>query len=390
MKYLRYSALTVFFICAAIAGRYFYSEYRVAEILRQEIRTPATDNLPPAELDEVWGQDQIRIADFIAKDSVETAQRNKQGSVMRRDAHPKHHGCVRAKLRIENSQLPERYRVGLFSGLVWTEKDAWVRFSNGDPAGAAADDKNADVRGMAVKILDVPGSPRGNQDLVMMTSESFFSQNGEDYLNLVTALGEGKLALLSYMAFHPRNFSIIRAARIDYDNPLLIQYSSAVPYKLGTTSMRFRMVPCMMSAAREVGLSYHGTDPMQEDLKKSVALGSSCFDFQVQPNQDLERNPTEDPRRIWSQDVSPYYSVGSLTILQDAHFGEYGNFCENISFNPWNSVPENRPLGQINRIRQQAYQAMSKFRHDFNGAPELEPRDLEPCQNPQTAALCNR
>lgn len=387
MKWLRYFFAVVVLFALLIAGQHFYSEYQVSKILSGEIRVPASDGLPPAELDEVWGPEQVRMASFIAQDAVETAKRNQQGNFMRRDAHPKHHGCVRAKLRIENSQLPEQYRVGIFSGM-WKEKDAWVRFSNGNPAGALADDKEDDVRGMAIKILDVPGTPTGNQDFVMMTSERFFSKDNQDYLRLVQALGSGKLALVYYMAMNPRNFKIVASARVSYNNPLLINYSSAVPYKLGSTSMRFRVVPCSMGAASEVGLSSEGNNPMQEDLRRSVAAGESCFDFQVQPNQNLADNPTEDPRWAWSENESPYYSIGALLISQDRDFANYGNFCENIAFNPWNSLPDHRPLGQINRTRQMAYRAMSEFRHQFNHVPDLEPRDLNPCQNPATAALC--
>lgn len=381
--------LLVLGLFVVILSQHFYTESKVSSLLSREVRHIASANLPAAEIDEVWGPEQDRIADYIADDSIEVAKKNQSGPLMKRDAHPKHHGCVRAHLHIDNSQLPGDYRYGLFAGY-WTDKEAWVRFSNGSPNGADADDQDADVRGMAVKILNVPGTPSGNHDLIMMSSERFFSKNAKDYIRLVQALNSGKLSLISYFAMNPRNLSIINSARTSYNNPLLITYSSAVPYKLNSYPMRFRMVPCSSesSAAQNVALSYEGKNAMSVDLKNSVEAGDSCFDFQVQINEDLENNPTEDPRLEWSEEQSPSYSVGTLTIKQDADFADYGQFCENISFNPWNSLPEQRPLGQINRIRQVAYRAMSEFRHQSNKTPEIEPRDLYPCKNSKTAALC--
>ena len=40
--------------------------------------------------------------------------------------------------------------------------------------------------------------------------------------------------------------------------------------------------------------------------------------------------------------------------------------CENLSFNPWHSLPAHRPLGGINRARKVVYPALSKLRHERN------------------------
>jgi len=38
-------------------------------------------------------------------------------------------------------------------------------------------------------------------------------------------------------------------------------------------------------------------------------------------------------------------------------------FCENLSFDPWHTLPEQRPLGAINRIRLQVHSGISAKRH---------------------------
>ena len=50
--------------------------------------------------------------------------------------------------------------------------------------------------------------------------------------------------------------------------------------------------------------------------------------------------------------------------------------AENLSFTPWHSLPEHRPLGGINRARKVAYRTISVFRHQRNGVPREEPVGL--------------
>jgi hypothetical protein len=71
----------------------------------------------------------------------------------RRDAHPRAHGCVKAEFQVE-AALPVELAQGVF--VRGTTYPAWVRFSNGSPDPSQPDAKG-DIRGMAVKLLNVPG-----------------------------------------------------------------------------------------------------------------------------------------------------------------------------------------------------------------------------------------
>lgn len=53
-------------------------------------------------------------------------------------------------------------------------------------------------------------------------------------------------------------------------------------------------------------------------------------------------------------------------------------FGDNLSFTPWHSLPEHRPLGGINRARKIIYEALSEFRHQQNKVPQKEPTGFEP------------
>ncbi len=67
--------------------------------------------------------------------------------------------------------------------------------------------------------------------------------------------------------------------------------------------------------------------------------------------------------------------------IQDCMSLEQAVFCENLSFSPWHSLPEHRPLGLVNRVRKVAYREISRLRHDLNKAPRRgadRRRDLRP------------
>jgi len=105
-----------------------------------------------------------------------------------RDQHPKHHGCVRAVFVIEKG-LANTYRIGLFEHE--EVYDAWLRFSNG----AQRDDRKPDVHGLAIKLMEVPGTkalddePDGTtHDFVMVDHPIFFLRDAKEYAAFTDAL----------------------------------------------------------------------------------------------------------------------------------------------------------------------------------------------------------
>ena len=101
---------------------------------------------------------------------------------MHRPVHSHHHGCAQALVQIDPQTLPPAQRVGIYANS--KPQKAWVRFSNGDPDGDRKDPE-PDVRGMAVKIMNVPDTPTGTQDLVMMNSKLFFVNTTAEYLDFI-------------------------------------------------------------------------------------------------------------------------------------------------------------------------------------------------------------
>ena len=189
-----------------------------------------------------------------------------------RDQHPKHHGCVRAVFVIEKG-LANTYRIGLFEHE--EVYDAWLRFSNG----AQRDDRKPDVHGLAIKLMEVPGTkalddePDGTtHDFVMVDHPIFFLRDAKEYAAFTDALlkARGKvdsslrnilsyllpgracelmtLILLFFFPWRLRTFSrLIRFASSIIKDPLSTRYWSTTPYKFGETHMKFRVVPAKLA-----------------------------------------------------------------------------------------------------------------------------------------------
>ena len=48
-------------------------------------------------------------------------------------------------------------------------------------------------------------------------------------------------------------------------------------------------------------------------------------------------------------------------------------FARVLSFNPWHSIPEHRPLGNVSRARKRMYGELSRLRQQMNAVEHYEP-----------------
>lgn len=342
----------------------------------QPKRTIASVNAsqPPVEQGEVWGEEEAKMMDKVAEIFHDTLiESTGDDKLMRRDAHPKHHGCVSSELAIDNKNLPEELRVGLFKDN--KKYPGIIRFSNGDPDFKKVDAEK-DVRGMAVKLFGVPyqnylqeinvEDEKKIHDLVFMNADSFFIPNPKAYAKFMEST-KGRFGVLGYLAFHWGTLANILKARVQIANSLDIDYASATPYKLGPTSMKMKFVSCRKN--KDEMPKKPTADFLGERLESTLAKEEGCFDFYVQPNKDPKKNDIENAMIAWDETVSPMIHVGKMTVKKQTGFRDQMRMsaCENMTFNPWRAPSENRPLGGVNRIRLEVYLNQSKLRHEHNG-----------------------
>lgn len=315
------------------------------------------------------------ISDTVAKNRKETGSAH-------RDAHVKAHGCVRAQFKVLAS-LPPALRQGVFQeGRVYP---AWIRYSNS--SGRAQDDSVDDARGMAVKLMGVPGPKLGDetatQDFLMISGPVFFVRDAADYVDFTKAASAGKPMKFFFRSWNPFHwrFHELRAA-LDLvhrktSNPLHARYWSVAPFLLGETGpVKFSARPCVKPRA---GISdKRNPDFLRAAMAAQLKDRPACFEFLVQLQKDPKKMPVEDLTIKWSERASPFQKVATIDIPPQSFDSPAQQvFCENLSMSPWHAVAEHRPLGGINRVRKIVYETISKLRHDLNGAPRAEPTGEE-------------
>lgn len=304
--------------------------------------------------------------------------KNNPTGIMRRDAHPKMHGVVKAEFIVEPG-LPEELRVGLFREPKTYR--AWIRFSNqSDPM---KPDISADIRGMSIKLMGVPGGKlleaerhEETQDFIVISTNVFVTRNVEQFDGLIRSMEKGLPAQIWFAITHPRFvWNLVKSNR-KFANPLQIRYYSTTPYLWGPTAVKYSAIP----RVTEPDSIPANPDPdyLRLALIRSLERGDAFFDFAVQLQTDPRRMPIEDPGRAWSESASPFRKVATIRVLQQSFDSEaQREFGENLSYTPWHSLPEHRPLGGINRARRVVYDYISTFRHEYNGVPLREPTSWE-------------
>jgi hypothetical protein len=295
-----------------------------------------------------------------------------------RDAHPKAHGIVQAEFIVLDG-LPEELRHGVFREP--RTFDALIRFSAGNVE--VQEDTIPQAAGMAIKLLGVEGekllqreADAQTQDFIMINAPIFFVSNLEEYVDLHEAMDEG--LLLEFVKARPRILEAITVVRGQtINNPLQVRYWSMTPYLLGERAIKFSATP-LARVANEPPAEL-GPDFKREVLIEQVSSEDVYFEFSIQLQSDPETMPVEDPIVRWDETVSPFQRVALIRIpKQDVTSESWVAFGENLSFTPWHSLPEHRPLGSTNRARLPIYEAISEFRHKTNGVVTSEPTEIPP------------
>jgi len=308
--------------------------------------------------------------------------------IMRRDAHPKMHGVVKAEFIVE-PDLPEDLRIGLFREP--RSYRAWIRFSN--QSNRIGPDGKRDIRGMAIKLMGVPGEKlldeerdEQTQDFILISTPLFVTKDVKEFDDLLKAMGRGILAQAWFYLSHGRVVWNVLKALKTFANPLQVRYFSTTPYLWGETAVKYSAIP--RGGVPDTVPRHAEDDYLRRAMVRQLEAGDARFDFAVQRRTDAGSMPIEDPGKGWSEAASPYRKVASIVIPKQGFDSEQQRaFGENLSYTPWHSVPEHRPLGGVNRARKVVYAAISTFRHQKNSAPRTEPTSWEIPESPSGGGM---
>jgi hypothetical protein len=275
-------------------------------------------------------------------------------------------GITNARLEIRND-LPDWLRVGYFgAGRVYD--GVIVRLSNA--SGSIQPDSKRDMRGIALRVKV---SEAECHDLLLTNGEVSHARNGTEFVTFAEAMAGSRLLLPWHLLFNVGPFTTLRMlrnlsrnARGNIDSLAGETYWSRGALRWGAaTRGRLKLVPVDFGPLSEPP-SKESADYLRTELARRLNTGDIRFDLYFQPFVDTVHTPVEDASVLWSESTSAPIPVARLVIpgqdidsVQGQHTEEY---VDRLAFNPWNTTPDFRPLGHINRARKVVYQASSAHR----------------------------
>jgi hypothetical protein len=243
---------------------------------------------------------------------------------------------------------------------------------------------------MALKVLDVAGdeavlqddSGARSQDFLRINTPAFAFVNLPDYLRLnhillkndddpseffaplggpVPSITEEDIERIK------RSFAVVSEIQSKpVANPVGVQYFGAAPFLFGADRvMRFSAEPAGGEQPQVLP-----EDPSENYLREALAArmseaGDIVFDFKLQVRSSGEEDlGIEDATTVWDEEEFPFVNVATITITAPQEVGTETakEDCEQLVFTPWHSLESHRPLGSINRLRKQVYQASADHR----------------------------
>jgi hypothetical protein len=315
-----------------------------------------------------------------------------------RDAHAKSHGILSGELTVYKD-LDPHLRQGLFA----TPATYPVIARLSSTSGAIRSDQLRGVRGLGIKVLGVagerepdtglPGEPATTQDFVLVTHREFpfadvraYARTGMLAAWILAWLPDIGLGMISDVAGAavkvglPVPATLALFARPN-TNILGETFYSSAPLRYGNYVAKIAYVPLSDSVKSLTDVSVPrdaGPDAHRNMVVQFFESNRAEYELRVQLCTDPVAMPIENASVEWPETASPYQGVAKITFdIQDADSPArraYGD--DALSFNSWRTLKAHRPLGSINRLKKEVYEASSQFRHEMNNVPRTEPSNI--------------
>lgn len=326
------------------------------------------------------------------KHILETTSKDYDHAV--RAVHAKAHGIARGTLTVHDG-LPAELAQGLFARP--GRYEAILRLSTN--AGDILDDAIALPRGLALKVLGVEGERLAGsegettQDFILVNGPAFAARDAKAFLGNLTMLAkttdraEGLKKALSGVlhatgaalgAVGVQSATIQQLGGAPQVHPLGATYYSQTPFRYGDHVAKWSLAPAsaaLVALADETIAIKGRPDAIREDVNRDLVEQGGTWELRVQLCTDLAAMPIEDPTVVWDEERSPFRAVATLTVEPQAAWskGITDKTDDRLAYNIWHGLAAHRPLGGINRARNDPYRQSHAFRARFNGCPMHEP-----------------
>jgi hypothetical protein len=296
-----------------------------------------------------------------------------------RGGNTKTHGIVRGELIVHDG-VPTELRHGLYTHP--HAYRAWVRFSGPGPY-VTPDIDDVGFMSISVKLMGVPGpklmdEERFTQDMFGVSTPTFVTPDTESNAQLqIESLKNAQLYyFVNLRRPHILDFIMQSLWLKTQSSPFEAPYFSCVPYLLGERqAMQYSFWPKSSRRTPIPRLPFRPPDDYLRDaMTAALDVGDVEFDVRLQRQTDPYRMPIENNAVLWPDTLSPRVSVATLRIPRQMFTTPAQMaFTRRLSFNPWHSIPDHRPLGNQSRARRRMYLELSRLRHAMNGVPHYEP-----------------
>jgi hypothetical protein len=285
-----------------------------------------------------------------------------------RGGNTKTHGIVRGEFVVHGG-LPAALRHGIFARP--DTYRAWVRFSGPGPY-VTPDIEDVGFMSISIKLMGVPGpklmdEEKFTQDLLGVSTPTFVTPDTK--ANAQLQVESVKNAQIFYF------FNLRRSHVLDFimqalwlktqSSPLEAPYFSCVPYLLGEgQAMQYSVWPKSNRRTPVPRLPFRPpNDYLRDAMVASLNEGNVEFDIRVQLQTDPHLMPIENNAVLWPERLSPRISVATLRLpRQTFNSPAQMAFAKRLSYNPWHSISEHRPLGNQGRARRRMYLELSRLR----------------------------
>src|SRR5262245_36393556 len=296
-----------------------------------------------------------------------------------RGGNTKTHGIVRGEFIVHDG-LPEKLRHGIFAQPKTYR--AWVRFSGPGPY-VTPDIDDVGFMSISIKLMGVPGpklmdEEKFTQDMFGVSTPTFVTPDTQ--ANAQLQIESLKNASIFYFVNlhrpHILDFVMQGLWIKTQTSPFEAPYFSYVPYLLGEgQAMQYSVWPKYEKRIRIPRLPLRPPDDYLRDaMVAALADGDVEFDIRLQLQADPHLMPIENAAVLWPERLSPRISVATLRLpRQTFNSPAQMEFAKRLSYNPWHSIPEHRPLGNQSRARREMYLKLSTLRHTMNQVPHYEP-----------------
>ena len=296
-----------------------------------------------------------------------------------RGGNTKTHGIVRGEF-IVHDNLPAELRHGVYAQ-PHTYR-AWVRFSGPGPY-ITPDIDDVGFMSISIKLMGVPGPKLMDEekftlDMFGVSPPTFVTPDTK--ANAQLQIESVKNASIFYfLNFHrPHLLDLIMQSLWikTQSSPFEAPYFSCVPYLLGEgQAMQYSVWPKSKRRTRIPRLPLRPPDDyLRNAMVAALTAGDVELDIRLQRQTDSHLMPIENNAVLWPEKLSPRVSVATLRLpRQQFDSPAQMEFAKRLSYNPWHTIAEHRPLGNQSRARRRMYLELSKLRHSMNDVPHYEP-----------------